>query len=59
VQYVLRIATDPTQLRPKDFREMEAKGLSATDVQEIAGFAAWAVMNTIFTTVAITALNDE
>ena len=59
VQYVLRIASDPTQLRPKDFREMEAKGLSATDVQEIAGYAAWAVMNTIFTTVANTALIDE
>ena len=59
VQYVLRIATDPTQLRPKDFREMEAKGLSVTDVQEIAGFAAWAVMNTIFTTIANTALSDE
>ena len=59
VRYVLRIATDPTQLQPKDFREMGAKGLSATDVQEIAGYAAWAVMNTIFTTVAITALSDE
>jgi alkylhydroperoxidase family enzyme len=59
VGYVLRIATDPTQLRPKDFREMEAKGLSAADVQEIAGFAAWAVMNTIFTTVAMTALQDD
>jgi len=59
VRYVLRIATDPTQLRPKDFHEMEAQGLSATDVQEITGFAAWAVMNTIFTTVANTALSDE
>lgn len=59
VRYVLRIATDPTQLRPKDFREMEAQGLSPTDVREIAGFAAWAVMNTIFTTVANTALSDE
>jgi alkylhydroperoxidase family enzyme len=59
VQYVLRIATDPTQLRPKDFREMKAQGFSATDVQEIAGYAAWAIMNTIFTTVTNTALSDE
>lgn len=59
VRYVLRIATDPTQLRPKDFREMEAQGLSPTDVQEMAGFAAWAVMGTIFTTVANAALSDE
>jgi alkylhydroperoxidase family enzyme len=58
VRYVLRIATDPAQLRPKDFHEMAAQGFSPTDVQEIAGFAAWAVMNTIFTTVANTALSD-
>ena len=38
---------------------MAAQGLSPTDVQEIAGFAAWAVMNTIFTTVANTALSDD
>ena len=59
VRYALRIATDPTQLRPNDFREMEAQGLSPTDVQEMVGFAAWAVMNTIFTTVAVAALSDE
>jgi hypothetical protein len=59
VRYVLRIANDPTQLRPRDLGEMEAQGLSPTDVQEITGFAAWAVMNTIFTTVAMTALGDE
>jgi len=56
VRYVLRIATDPTQLGPEDFRELAAQGFSATDVQEIAGYAAWAVMNTIFTTVANNAL---
>jgi alkylhydroperoxidase family enzyme len=59
VRHVLRVATDPAQLQPKDIREMAAQGLSAADVQEITGFAAWAVMNTIFTTVANTALSDE
>jgi hypothetical protein len=59
VRYVLRISTNPSELQPKDFRELEAQGLSPQDVQEIAGFAAWAVMNTIFTTVANTALRDD
>lgn len=59
VRYVLRIATNPSELQPKDFRELEAQGLAPQDVQEIAGFAAWAVMNTIFTTVANTALRDD
>ncbi len=58
VKYVLRIATDPSSLQPKDFHELAAQGLSAEDVQEIAGCAAHAVMNTIFTTVANTALQD-
>ena len=38
VKYVLRIATNPGELQPKDFR---------------------AVMNTIFTTVATTALRED
>ncbi len=59
VKYVLRIATDPSELQPKDFHEMQAQGLSADDVRDIAGFAAWAVMNTIFTTVANTGLQED
>jgi len=59
VKYVLRIATNPSDLQPKDFREMEAQGLSQEDVQEIAGCAAAAVINTIFTTVANTALRHD
>jgi hypothetical protein len=58
VKYVLRIATSPSDLQPKDFDEIHAQGLTAEDVQEIAGCAAHAVMNTIFTTVANTALRD-
>jgi hypothetical protein len=59
VKYVLRIAGNASELQPKDFLEMQAQGLSADDVRDIAGFAAWAVMNTIFTTVANTALREE
>jgi hypothetical protein len=36
VKYVLRIATDPTQVQPKDFREMEAHGLSRTAPPAVA-----------------------
>ena len=43
----------------KDFREMQAQGFTPTDVQEITGYAAYVLMNTIFTTVANTALSDE
>jgi len=59
VKYVLRIATNPSEVELKDFRELEAHGLSREEVQEIAACAAHAVMNTIFTTVANTALRDE
>lgn len=59
VKYVLQLATDPTQLQPKDFREMKAQGLSQENVQEMIGFAAFAVFNTIFTTATSTALRDD
>jgi alkylhydroperoxidase family enzyme len=59
VQYTLRIAMNPAELQPKDLRELEAHGFSREDVQEMIGFAAFAVFHTIFTTMANTALNDE
>jgi hypothetical protein len=59
VKYVLRMATNPSELQPKDFLELQAHGLSADDVQEIAGCAAHALVNTIFTTVANTGLRDD
>ena len=59
VKYVLQLATDPTQLQPKDFKEMAAQGLSQENVQEMIGFAAFAVFNTIFVTATNTALQDE
>jgi hypothetical protein len=59
VKYVLRIATNPSEIGPKDFLELKAQGLTPADVQEITGCAAHAVMNTIFTTVANTALRED
>jgi hypothetical protein len=59
VTYVLRIAIDPTQIQPKDFRELAAGGLSREDVPELIGFAAWTVFSTIFTTTTTTALLDD
>jgi uncharacterized peroxidase-related enzyme len=59
VRYVLQLATDPTQLEPKDFREMEAQGFSQENVQEMIGFAAFAVFNTIFTTATNAALQTD
>lgn len=58
VHYVLRMATNPSGLEPRDFFEMDAQGFSREDVQEMAGFAAYSVFNTIFTTVASMALRD-
>ena len=59
VRYVLRFALDAMDVKPKDFREMEAQGLTPDDVREMIGFAAFCVFNTIFTTLANTALRDE
>ena len=59
VVLVLRFALDAMDVKPKDFREMEAQGLTPDDVREMIGFAAFCVFNTIFTTLANTALRDE
>jgi uncharacterized protein YciW len=59
VKYVLQLATDPNQLRPKDFREMAAQGLSQENILEMIGFAAFAVFNTIFVTATMMALQDD
>lgn len=50
---------NPSELQPEAFRELQAQGFSPTDVQEIARCAAHALMNTIFTTVANTALRED
>ena len=58
VRYVLKIALNPPELGPKDFRELEANGFSPEDVQEMVGLAAYSVFNTIFTSAANAALRD-
>jgi hypothetical protein len=59
VRYVLRFALDAQDVAPKDFAEMGAQGLTPDDVREMIGFAAFSMFNTIFTTLANTALRDE
>lgn len=59
VQYALKIAISPADIRSKDFAELEARGFSREDVQDMIAFAAYAVMQTIFATVTNTALRDE
>jgi len=59
VRNVLRFALNAMDVQPKDFREMGAQGLTPDDVREMIGFAAFCMFNTIFTTLANTALRDE
>jgi alkylhydroperoxidase family enzyme len=59
VRYVLRFALSAMDVEPKDFREMATQGLTPDDVREMIGFAAFCMFNTIFTTLANTALRDE
>ncbi len=59
VHYALRIATDSANLKPKDFREMEAHGFTKEDIQEIIGFAAYWTMTMVFSQSAAAALSEE
>jgi hypothetical protein len=59
VRYVLRFALSAMDVEPKDFRQMGDQGLTPDDVREMIGFAAFCMFNTIFTTLANTALRDE
>ena len=58
VRYVLRFALEAHDVEPKDFRGLGAQGLTPDDVREMIGFAAFCVFNTIFTTLANTALRE-
>lgn len=59
VHYAYKIATGSADLQPKDFREMAARGFSREEIQEIIGFAAYWVMNMVFTQSAMAALAEE
>ncbi|MBI4611195.1 MAG: hypothetical protein HY726_19575 [Candidatus Rokubacteria bacterium] len=59
VQYALRLATDPGQAKLKDFREMEAAGLSKDEILETIAFAACANMHMTFTLSQVGWLAEE
>lgn len=59
VHFALKVAAGPADLTPKDFREMAEHGFSREEVQDIIGFVAFWVMNTIFSTAAYIALAEE
>lgn len=59
VQYALKIATDSANLQPNDLREMEANGFSKDEIQEIIAFAAYWVMNIVFSQAGLAALTEE
>mgnify|MGYP001604074932 CR=1 FL=1 len=59
VRYAFRIGTDSVNLHPKDFREMEAQGLSKGEIQQIIAFAAYWVMNIVFSQAVSAALDEE
>lgn len=59
VRYAFRIGTDSVNLRSKDFREMEAQGLSKEEIQQIIAFAAYWTMNIVFSQAVSAALDEE
>jgi alkylhydroperoxidase family enzyme len=59
VQYTLKIATGSADLTPKDFRQMEASGLSKHEIQQMIAFAAFWVFNIVFNQSATAGLANE
>ncbi len=59
VRYAFRIGTDSMNLRPKDLREMEAQGLSKEEIQQVIAFAAYWVMNIVFSQAVSAGLAEE
>ena len=59
VHYALKIATGSADLKPKDFREMEARGFSKDEIQGIIAFAAYWNMTMVLTQSANAALAEE
>ncbi len=59
IRYALKIATESADLKPQDFRDMEAHGFSKDEIQEIIGFAAYWNMNVVFNEAAAAGLAEE
>lgn len=48
VEFTLRVARDPQELKPEDFREMERVGFSKDEILEMIGVAAyWSLATTL------------
>jgi alkylhydroperoxidase family enzyme len=58
VQYALKIALDSANLQPQDLRDMEAHGFSKEEIQEIIGFAAYWIMNIVFSQSMLAGLEE-
>jgi alkylhydroperoxidase/carboxymuconolactone decarboxylase family protein YurZ len=59
VQFALKVAAGASDLTRADFEEMATHGYTEDEVKQIIGFAAFWVMNTMFSASALVALADE
>jgi alkylhydroperoxidase family enzyme len=59
VEFALKVAAGASDLTRADFDEMAAHGFTQDEVKQIIGFAAFWVMNTMFSASALVALADE
>jgi alkylhydroperoxidase family enzyme len=59
VQFALKVALSPADLKPGDFAEMMEHGFSRDEIQEIIGYAAYWVLNTIFITAGRIGLDES
>jgi alkylhydroperoxidase/carboxymuconolactone decarboxylase family protein YurZ len=59
VQFALKVAAGAADLTRADFDRMAAHGFTEDEVKQIIGFAAFWVMNTMFSASALVALADE
>jgi alkylhydroperoxidase family enzyme len=59
VEFALKVAAGASDLTRADFDEMAANGFTEDEVKQIIGFAAFWVMNTMFSASALVALADE
>jgi alkylhydroperoxidase family enzyme len=59
VEFTLRVARDPTGLRPRDFRAMEQAGFSKEEILEMIGVAGFWSMATTVTSALDAGLREE
>ena len=59
VEFALKVTAGASDLTRADFDRVVAHGFAEDEVKQIIGFAAFWVMNTIFSASALTALSDE